>query len=439
MINPATLKGQLSSLPTRANRKASAEAWGTGDIGVPEHLLPDVTEAAREALTRIAQTAKSIGTRVVESKKTGVLGDVNWGGKKSSMDRLLREQDLEATADELLEQALYSGIIAGIVRRDPSTNQARIEPIVGHVEPIYGADSPTLITGVLHAWTTRSNGAAKWTVRVYDLQERTMREWRDLTDTQRIARGDQAPDAVIEPSAEFPAGAPMPRIQMIGRDSGRMPKGELAKLLPLLWADWSSQVRGSRIEESTAIPQLVVKGEVEDGTNERSPTHVVRVLEDGDAKYIVPGDMSTLHEQHNRILERIREDGNLPGGFLGSQTPSGVALQEANAKFISANRRYAIRLSRALTELVADLADAEGIADPPQVTVTINREFTRSQDIDDTIKLFRDDLVDHGAAVRHVTPFIPTWEDDQVEAFIASRAEAVPVEPTSAGGAEETL
>lgn len=424
MIDLTTIKPQLSGITTRAARKAEAERWGTGDLRVtPTELLPDIdSDEAQKALRRLASQAQSLGPRVVSIKRFGVLGDINWGGDNPAADEALRAQDLEATVDEAFEQALYSGIIAGINRRDPLTGTTRIEPLIGHVEPIYSADSPTLAIGLLHAWVTPTeNGLSKWTVRVYDLLERSMREWTNLTDPATVSKS--SPSTVVEASAEYPSGAPIPRFRVVQKDADRMPMGELAKLLPLLKADWSSQVRGDRIEESTAIPQLVVKGEVEDGTNERSPTHIIRVIDEGDARYIIPGDLGSLHDHHNRKLERIREDGNLPGGFLGTQTPSGEALREANSKFISANLYYAARLSLVLTELAADHCEAEGLGTPPTVTVTINREFTRQQDIHDTIALVNADLVAQDAATRHISAFIPTWSDEEVEAWIKEQRE----------------
>lgn len=440
MIDPAMLKTQLSGLTSRAALKAKAEEWGTGDLrAIPDHLLPNIESSeARAALHRLAKQAQSIGPRIVSVKRFGILGEINWGGENKEADAALQAMDLEAIADEMLEQALYGGMLAGINRRDPDLGVTRIEPLIGHVEPVYSAASPTLVAGLIHAWvqpeSTGSN--AKWTVRLYDLLDRTMREWRDVTDPSRVHQ--LTPAEVVEPNAEFPAGAPMPRFAIVSRGADRMPMGEIAKVLPHLYADWSSQVRGDRIEESTAIPQLLVKGEVEDGTDERSPTHVIRVVEDGDARYIVPGDLRSLHEHHNRKLERIREDANLPGGFLGGQTPSGEALREANAKFISANRWLASRLSRVLTELVADHCEAEGLGDPPQVTVTINREFTKAQDIADAVTLYQNDLLEHAAAVRHVSVFVPTWSDEEIEAFIADRRELIPRDPTPGESADAT-
>lgn len=435
MIDLATIKQQLSGITTRAARKAEAERWGTGDLQTtPTHLLPSIeSDEAQAALRRLAQQAQSLGPRIVNTKRFGIIGDLNWGGDNDQADKALQAQDLETTVDIITEQALYSGIIAGINRRDPTQGITRIEPLIGHVEPVYSLDSPALAVGLIHAWVSDDRGVLKWTVRVYDLTDNSMREWVNITDPARIWR--TPPTTTTEPSAEYPAGAPTPRFAVLGRDSNRLPMGEITKLLPLLYGDWSSQVRGDRIEESTAIPQMVVKGEVEDGTTERSPTHVIRVIEEGDAKYIIPGDLTGLHEHHNRKLERIREDGNLPGGFLGNQTPSGEALREANAKFISSNRYFANHLSRVLTELAADHCEAEGLGEPPAVTVTINREFARQQEIQDIISLHAEGLVEHGAAVRAVSVFLPTWSDEEIEAFIKAEAEAMRLPPVYVPGA----
>lgn len=434
MIDPAVLKAQMLGLPTRSGLRYAAEAWGTNRMGTPDDLLPDVSSEVQATMRRLARMASSLGPRIVATKRFGVIGDVNWGGASTTIDKLMRAADPDALAAEVFDQSMYSGIMAGIVRRDPDIDDFRMEPMIGHVEPVYSPNSPTLVTGLIHAWVETDTSETSWAVRLYDLTERTMREWRRLTRPEDLARRD--PTDVIEPSGEYPDGAPTPRFAILARDPERMPHGEVARILPLLYADWSAQLRGGRIEEATAIPQLVVSGEVEDGTSERSPTHVLRLLDNGDAKYLVPGDMGTLHDRHNRVLERIREDANLPGGFLGAQTPSGEALQEANAKFISANRWLAQRLSRVLTELATDLAAANGVTEEVPVTVSINREFTRQQDIEDAIKLYTNDLASHEAVVRHVTPFLPTWEDEDVEAFIAERRELVPPEPTPTGMAE---
>lgn len=435
MIDPRTLKTQLSGLTSRAATRADAEMWGTGELIVtPEELIPDVPDAARTAFTRLAKQAQSIASRVVKTKKYGVLGNITWGGDDTRLDQRLREQDLDALADEILEQSYYSGIMAGIARRDPITGDMRLEPIIGHVEPIYSPDSPTLAVGLLHAWRDtpiQADGSLdttgqKWFVRVYDTLNRRMLQWNALSDVTRVAK--QPPDLTVERSSEYPSGAPVPRFQVTHRGYGRQPLGVIAQLLPLVKSDWSSQVRGDRAEENTAFSQLVVKGSVEDGTSERSTNHVITLNEGGDAHYLDPASMETFHKHHDRKLERLREDANMPGGFLGrtGSAPSGEALREANEKFISSNQYDAQRLSRVLTDLTRDLAEAEGLDQTIEVSVSINWNFMRGTIITDTINVHKAGLIDKGAAVRTISQFFPTWSDDDVEAFITREARNEP-------------
>jgi len=435
VIDPARLKTQLAGLATRYNARLEAEMWGSGDLQIlPEDLLPSVPDAARPALIRLAKQAQSIGLRIVNTKKAGTLGGVNWGGDNTSLDQALRAQDLDALAAELLEYAYYSGMIAGVVRRDPELGMARIEPLIGHVEPIYNRDSPTVVAGILHAWLDYTDGStvARWYVRMYDVIDRRMLQWDAVQDSSRVYA--QPPTSVVERSAEYPGGAPVPRFAILGRGVDRMPRGVIPKVLPLIKSDWSSQLRGDRAEENTAFSQLVVRGEVSDGTDERSPQHVIRTDEGGDAHYLDPASMQSFHEHHDRKLERLREDANMPGGFLGGgNTPSGEALREANEKFVASNQVDATRLARVLTELVADLAAAESLGQPAEVSVSINWNFMRSQIIQDTITAYRDGLVEIGAAVRTISQFFPVWEDAEVEAFIQEERAATRLPPIIPG------
>src|SRR5690606_27348249 len=135
-----------------------------------------------------AKQAQSIGPRIVSVKRFGILGEINWGGENKEADAALQAMDLEAIADEMLEQCLYGGMLAGINRRDPDLGVTRIEPLIGHGEPVYSATTRTLVVGVITAWVQQeSTGSnAEWTSRLYDLLDRTMREWRDVTDPSRV-------------------------------------------------------------------------------------------------------------------------------------------------------------------------------------------------------------------------------------------------------------
>lgn len=417
MVDVTTIKTQLAGLPQRAAHASKVEAWATNSgIGIPEDIIPRVPAGARAALERLAGMCESIGPRIVQTRAFGTIGGVNWGGDDTALDGALRDLDLEGLAEELLTQGMVTGIIAGITRRDKASGELVIEPLVGYVEPVTDPSSRQSIVALLHAWVESSGAQETWSVRLYDLGERTMLEWRGLrTPSDAVKREPQ----ITGPSPEYPAGAPMPRYALLGTyPKSKRPYGEMDRLLPLIQSDWSSQLRGDRAEENTAFPQLKLIGETADGTEERSTAHIIRVTEGGDAAFIVPGDLSQLHTHHDRKLERLREDANMPGGFLGAQTPSGEALREANQKFISACQRYARRLSRVMTALAADFAAALGIVETVEVTVLINREFTKASEIETVVLLYDKGLMDFSAAVRAVSVYVPTWSDAEVEAFI---------------------
>lgn len=432
VIDAKRLKTQLSTLPARAQLRADAERWGKNEITtLPDEILPSISEEVRATIERLAATCQSVGPRIVNTIKFGTLGAVNWGGDDTTTDHLIETIDLEGLAEELLEASLYSGVMEGIARRG-GDDVVRIEPLVGYTEPIYAADSPVEVAGYVHAWLENdaASGTPKWTVRVYDLIERTMSEQRGLTDP---ARFDPSKADVVGPSDEYPAGSPVPTFLIVSKARNRMPRGYIADLLPLIKSDWVSQLRGDRTEEATAFPQLVLKGMVESGTTERSATHVLTVTDEGDAKFLLPGDLTQMHTHHDRKLERLREDASMPGGFLGSDSPSGEALREANAKFINLCKWYAARLSRVLTSLAADYARALGQEPPGQVVVSINREFEKDTEANRITSLYREGLIDFAAAVRAISVFVPTWESKDVEAFILAEANRVDPPPLPPG------
>lgn len=436
MIDPKSLKLQLSGLAGRAAQRADVERWGAGELSfLPTEILPDISEAVRATIVRLAATAQSIGPRIVNTVKFGTIGSVNWGGDNSALDSLIELQDLEGLAEDILERGLYSGVLEGVVRRSES-GEVRLEPILGYTEPVFAADSPTEVIGYIHAWLEPDTTASdpKWVVRVYDLLERTLHEQRGLRSPERF---DYERATVVGPTAEYPDGAPTPDFLIVNRSRSRLPRGYLAHLLPLIKGDWVSQVRGDRSEEATAFPQLLLRGEFTSGTNERSPTHILTTDKDGDARFLEPGDLAQIHAHHDRKLERIREDANMPGGFLGNDSPSGEALREANAKFINLCRWYANRLSRILTRLAQRLAAANGLQADVQVVVEINREFEKENEVQRILMVYREGLMDFGAAVRALSVFFPTWESKDLEAFIEREEALANPEPRpSPDGAE---
>lgn len=441
MIDLALVKAELNSVTRRATKRYEAEEWGTGQFDSPPYnLLPTLPAAALEAARKLADQAQSMGPRIVGIKKFLTIGDINWGGDDKELDELLRGQDLEALADEMFEQALYSGMLVGIVRRgrrgegddgEPLAGEPVIEPLTGHVEPLYDAENPSRVAGIFQAWLPLDTREKGWRVRIYDFDERTMTEWHKLQQPYMVG-GRPAFDPV--------RNAPMPRFQILRRGRGRLPIGDMELALPLLKSDWSSQVRGDRAEQSTAFAQMLIRGQVDDGTNDRSPTNVIRVTVDGDAKYLTPGDLTQIHAHHDRKIDRLRRDANLPGGVLSGSNISGEALREDNMHAIADAKAKAKKLQRFLTDLARDFArEHNRPADTLEVTVSINKDFEAATALDRIVMLFDKGLLEFGAAVRAVSVYVPTWSDPDVEAYIKQAGEVVGEEPTTAGGAEETL
>lgn len=434
MINPDTLKRQLAAIPTRYEAVRTAERWGKNQLdSLPTHLLPPINEAVSAAINRLAVTTSSIGPRIIRAIKFGTIGHINWGGDSTAADELMEALDIGSLADELLENGLYRGVMDGIVRRGLD-GLIRIEPLIGHTEPLFAEDSPVEVIGYLHAWMAPSpatGGSDRWNVRLYEYATRSMWEGRGLrTPTQFMLDGAEP---TAGRTAEYPAGAPMPRYTITDRGIDRLPRGYFQSLLPLVQGDWVSQLRGDRTEESTAFAQLLIRGEVESATDERSPTHILRVHEGGGAEFLQPGDLSQMHAHHDRKLDRLKEDASMPGGFTSAQTPSGEALREANAKFLSLCQFYARALSRVLTALAADYCEAQNIENPGNVVVSINRDLEKEAEATRIREFWRDGLISFGAAVRAVAVLVPTWESEDVEAWITAEEGALSPDLPTAG------
>lgn len=444
MIDLQLVKAELSTVTKRAEQRYEAEVWGTGQFEhYPFSLLPDLPAQARREARRIGRMTPSMGPRIVSIKKFIALGDINWGGKDERFDKLFRRQDPDKIADELLEQAMYSGMIVGIVRKHPRgkdengeerTGEPMIEPLHGHTEPLYDAEHPTRVGGIFQAWKPLDVREKGWRVRIFDFDRRTMDEWHKLSEPYMVGGRTARPTVT---------NAPMPRFYILRRGRGRMPVGDIELALPMLKSDWSSQVRGDRAEEQTAFSQLVVSGQVGDGTEKRSPAFVIRLEEGGDAKYLTPGDLSQIHNHHDRKIERLRRDLNLPGGVLSGSNISGEALREDNMHAIADAKHKARALAHVLTELAQDFASEHGFGElDGEVTVSINKEFEAATALDRVITLYEKDLLEHGAAVKAIAAYVPTWDDKEIDAFIKKHAELV--EPPDAnsladddGGATE--
>ena len=406
-VTDNVVRAALASVEARARQHAEAYDWALGRLTAPpvELLPPAQTDEGKLELQRIWRQSQTLGPRIIDRIVWGTIGEVNWGGEGGRVDAELEALQLDLLAQRLLVDVLIGGVAAAWAYVDERTNTPRVSRLSGYLQPLTDPDDVDRVVALYQAWMAEDVRSSRWNVRIYDLEESTLREWRGL----------RTPTNLASPPAEYPNVRP-PRYRMLHLGDDGLPQGPLAAALPVLKAEYAQQMRIARVAEQSAWPVLAIRGQLDVG--KRGPARVLQLSEQGSAEYLRPGDLSQLQGQHDRILERLREDLSLPGGFLGRQTPSGEALREANLKFVQACSSYARLLSGLLTEVVADYAPLAGIKNPPEVSVIINREFDRSERIGSVLELYREGLIPLPVAVNEISVYLPTWSDDEVAAWI---------------------
>jgi hypothetical protein len=212
MILLNRVETELESLKRRIAIRLEAEEWASGEFDfIPYELLPKMPNDQAEAdARRLAKMAQSLGTRVMSVKKFLTLGNVNWGGNSGGIDERLEQQDLDQLSSDLLEQGLISGIMAGIVRRSPldgRSSEPNIEPLYGHIEPIYDLNNPNRISALYQCWKDIDVRIKGWQVRIYDFDAMQILRWQSLDEPYMLGKS-----YVIESEGQ---SAPMPRYKIL--------------------------------------------------------------------------------------------------------------------------------------------------------------------------------------------------------------------------------
>jgi len=414
-VTDNVVRAALASVEARAAQHAEAYDWALGRLTSPpvELLPPAQTLEGRMELQRIWRQSQTLGPRILDRIVWGTIGEVNWGGEGGEVDAALEALELGQLAQRLLVDLLVGGMAAAWAYVDARTGRPRVSRLSGYLQPLTDPDDVDRVVAIYQAWQSADvRQRHRWNVRIYDLEDATLREWL----------GVRSPTSLAAPPVEYPNITP-PRYAMLHLGDDGLPQGPVAAALPVLKAELAQQMRIYRVAEQSAWPVLAIRGQI--NTAERGPSRVLQLSDTGGAEYLRPGDLSQLEGLHDRTLERLREDLSLPGGFLGRQTPSGEALREANLKFVQACSSYARLLSRLLTGVVADYAALAGVRNPPQVSVIVNREFDRSQRIADVLALYREGLIPLSVAVNEISVYMPTWSDEEVAAWIEKNERTV--------------
>jgi hypothetical protein len=416
-LQSAYLRAYLDGVTRRIEHAATTLDWAHGHQHlIPEHLIPpfpaDPTARASavQDWERYKRHVQSLGPRILKTKRMGAVGHVNWGGDSEAMDERLEALDLRALARSSFDPLACNGVTSAWAYRDERTGVNRVQALGGYLEPIYYEDDPAGdVIGLLQI--TQDPGALKvrYRARVYDFEERSVREWRDLSDPTRL---DGPPTTVWENTS-------VPRVALYDVNHDGYPVGELATALNTLRAEVALQLRIARVADAQAYGILALAGDWELG-QELGPTTVLRAGDPSSgASRVQPAALDELFTLHDRTMERIRSDLGLPISSITSGAwPSGEALQQANLAYVTSSSDYAHLLTRLLTDVVSDFAALEGITDPPPVSVGINREQMRATISAQVREDFARGIVSLRAAAVAISPYYPEWSSDEIEDFI---------------------
>jgi hypothetical protein len=420
-------KFQLQNLLTRIQEHETARNWAMGRWdGLDKSrdaLMPrPIDQAGRDAWDRLMRQLQSAGPRALSARLDAAIGSVTWGGDDpQNIDSRLAALDLDALAERLAVDVCVTGIAAVIASQAVEGGEPKLTRLSGYLEPITAPENVDELAGLYQTWQTMKRGKLVYTVRVYDFEALEMREWSSLSSPMQLGKN---PDVII-------ANASMPRVLVPRMDDGLV-LGEFVTALPRLKALYATEFRLLRVEEIAAFPRLFLRGEVK-VENPGSPASIMRGASDGsDAKFLEPGNMEQLRDQRQSRREDLRDELSLPGGFAGNDTPSGEALRELNTRYYQSARKLAQNISRLLSQVIQDfavLSDMPADQAPP-VQISPNYEFMRELISSTVLAEFQSGLLPLAVACRELQVFHPTWTDEELEAFVASKsANAPPVTP----------
>lgn len=412
------MKAHLDAVDARITHAAEVLDWAHGkQTLLYEDIIPNMPSdptakaQAMKDFERYKRRVQSLGPRILKTKRAGAVGDVNWGGdNQGGIDKRLEALDLRNLARTAFDPLVANGVTAAWAFTDERTGRNKIQVLGGYIELIYHEDDPQgEPIGLLQITQDPGQLKVRYRVRVYDIEARSIREWRNL----------EKPTDLGGPPSDTWENTSVPRVALYDADQAGEATGEISQALELLRDEVASQVSIKRVSDAHAFPLQWQAGNW-DRVEEQGATTVLE-SPDPEAKVgrLDPGEMEQLFIQQDRAMERLRGDLSLPIASIGGGTwPSGEALQQANVAYVTSSQDYAYMLSRLLTEVVGDYAELENISDPPPVTVSVNREQMRTVISQQVREDFRAGVISLRMAVTALAPYYPASSSEEIEEHI---------------------
>jgi hypothetical protein len=370
---------------------------------------------------RALHTTTTVVPIIINKSLAGIdFGAITWSDAETrteEVDDAVAKLDLAQLAYDLAVEFKITGAAAGIASTPFDENGSPMDPTIhilhGLNIPYSDPRDPSRVTGWFRAvqYSDQTNSARlRWWVETYDWagieegQPITHRVWQALTDPTAIS---------IMPDDEYTSVA-KPRYILNGTDLSGLPISPILQNMGRILGIFATELRLSTTEELAAFPMFMTKGEVE--LDAVGPAETVAVESAGDAKWLDPGSLEELREQLRVKRDQLREAFNLPGGSLGTETPSGEALAEANRGFVQESQGLASMLSGVLTDLVSDYLRLLGLPEV-EVHVPIDRSYLRDTQIELVEKGIDLGVLPRTVAARVFQQFIGSYSDAELREF----------------------
>lgn len=302
----------------------------------------------RLAFERALRKTQTEGPRIVKERLTAGYGTITWtnadtGEPDERIDDALNRVDLRSLARASMRDYVANGI-AAVLPYSTVKGRPTLDRLTGLIEPYVDPLNVNRLTGLYRALSyVTTGGKVRWRVEVFDFDgkpddQAAHRYWTDI---------EKPTDLGNMPEEYDPAPRPAFVIDQLSEDG--LPIGQLETALPIILGLYATELQLATAQEISAYPMLKVKGST-DGIKQVGPAEVVGVDRDGDAEWMTPGNLTELRARRAEQREGIREAAFMHAGSLGTETPSGEALIQANRVPAQADSEVAESISALMTD-----------------------------------------------------------------------------------------